>query len=195
MNLVATAVHQVTYTYAEFRSLEEASNVKHEFYRGQIYAMAGGTPEHAALQAATSALLVGQLRGRNCRAHSSDLRVRVLATGLATYPDVTVVCGPSERDPEDKNNVVNPTLLVEVTSRSSEEYDLGEKFDNYKQIPSLRHYVLVSHRERRIDVWTRDDDDAWSVQTARDGERGELVAIAAALDVKELYDIAAEPTA
>lgn len=88
------------YTFADYEDLEQASNVKHEFFAGEIYAIAGGTPEHAALAVAVAALLFPQLQAGPCRTFSSDLRVRVRATGLASYPDVTVVCGPLERDPE-----------------------------------------------------------------------------------------------
>src|SRR3954470_15470270 len=95
------------HTYAEYLALEASSNVKHEFLAGQIYAMAGGTPEHAALAAAASGLLFAQLRGRGCRVYDSDLRVRT-RSGLATYPDVTVICGPTERDDVDAQAVTNP---------------------------------------------------------------------------------------
>ena len=102
-------------------TLEETSNVKHEYFGGEIYAMAGGTPEHAALAAACSAALLEQLRGGPCRVYSSDLRVRVLSTGLAAYPDVTVVCGATERDPESSSTVTNPRLVVEVLSDGTKE--------------------------------------------------------------------------
>lgn len=191
---MATALeHRVQYTFAEYVTLEASSNVKHEYYGGHIYAMAGGTPEHAALQAAVAALIFPSLRGGDCRVHSSDLRVRVLATGLATYPDVTVVCGRSERDPDDNNAVTNPTLLVEITSRSSEEYDRGEKFENYKQIASLQQYVIVSHTERRIEVWTR-EAAGWTRRAHHDGEIAELSSIGARLEVRELYASAGEPS-
>src|SRR5262245_39242529 len=95
---VSTPAHRVLYTHAEYLALEGSSNVKHEFLGGQIYAMAGGTPEHAALAAAVIGLLFPQLRAGRCRAHDSDLRVRVPATGLSTYPNVTVICGPRELD-------------------------------------------------------------------------------------------------
>src|SRR3990172_1362679 len=95
------------YSFADYLALEEASNTKHEFLSGEIYGMAGGTPEHAALSVAVSSVLRAQLRGGSCRVYSSDLRVRVLATGLATYPDVTVVCGELERDPDSPTTVVN----------------------------------------------------------------------------------------
>jgi Uma2 family endonuclease len=171
---VATASnHNVSYTYAEYLAHEAASNVKHEYYQGHIFAMAGGTPDHAALQAAAIALLFAQLRSGSCRAHTSDQRIRVLATGLATYPDVTIVCGRREQDPDDRNTLVNPSLLIEVTNKSSNDYDRGEKFENYKRIPSLKEYVIVSHAERAV---------------------AELASVGARLDVKELYDAAAEPT-
>jgi len=103
-----------SYTFRDYLDLEAASNVKHEFINGEIYAMAGGTPEHAALIMAIGATLVAQLRGGSCRVFSSDLRVRVLATGLATYPDISVVCGELRTDPESPLIAVNPKILIEV---------------------------------------------------------------------------------
>jgi Uma2 family endonuclease len=185
--------HRVLYTWAEYLALESSSNVKHEFLDGQIYAMAGGTPEHAALAATVIGLLFSQLRDGRCRAHDADLRVRVRETGLATYPHVTVVCGPRERDPDDEQAVTNPTSIVEVLSRSTEEYDRGDKFEHYKRLTSLREYVLVSPRERSVEVWTRGADDTWVCSVSRDGEIARLDAIHAKLDVRELYDAAAEP--
>ena len=183
-------LHKLNYTYAEYLGFEASSNVKHEFLGGQIYAMAGGTPEHAALAAAVTGLLFGQFRGGECRAYDSDLRVRT-PSGLATYPDVTVICGPSHRDAIDPQAVTNPTLIVEVLSRSTEEYDAGDKFEHYKTLQSLRQYVLVSHRERSVEVWTR-DDAGWRRAVVREGDVAKLV-IDAGLDVRVLYDAAAEP--
>ena len=134
------------------------------------------------------ALLVTALKDKPCRVFSSDLRVRVLATGLATYPDVSVVCGPLETDPENKNSVVNPTFLVEVLSESTESYDRNEKFEHYRQIPSLREYVLVSHRERRIDVWSRDCDGSWVERVGGRGDVVALPAISVVIAVDELYE-------
>jgi Uma2 family endonuclease len=188
-----TPLHKINYTYTEYLGLEASSNVKHEFLGGQIYAMAGGTPEHAALAAAAIGLLFAQLRRGECRAYDSDLRVRT-PSGLATYPDVTVICGPSERDQVDPQAVTNPTLIIEVLSRSTEEYDAGDKFEHYKTLRSLRQYVLVSHRERSVEVWTRGEDAGWRRAIAREGEIADLV-IDARLGVRELYEAAAEPSA
>jgi len=186
------ATHAVRYTYKEYVWFEQSSNVKHEYLDGQIYAMAGGTPEHSALQATVLSLLFPQLRAGRCRVHTSDLRVRVLATGLATYPDVSVVCGTCELDPEDGISVTNPTLLVEVLSKSTEEYDREEKFAHYKRIPSLRQYVLVSQKERKVEVWSRDGDITWTCAVSKDGDVADLGSIGARLDVRELYEAAAE---
>lgn len=187
-------LHKVQYTYAEYVAFEASSNVKHEFFDGQIYAMAGGTAEHAALSATFIALLFPQLRHGECQTYNSDLRVHT-PSRVATYPDVMVICGPPAYDPNDRLAVTNPTLIVEVTSRSTEEYDRGDKFEHYKSLGSLRQYVLVSHNERSLDVWTRSDDKAWRMTTVREGEVAELTSVGARLDIRELYDAAAIPSA
>jgi Uma2 family endonuclease len=109
------------YTLEDYLSVEEMSAVRHEFVDGQIFAMAGGTPEHAALSAAVLVVLGGKLLGGRCRPYSADLRIRVLATGLATYPDAAVICGEPSRDPSSPTHVTNPTVVVEVLSTSTEE--------------------------------------------------------------------------
>jgi Uma2 family endonuclease len=187
-----TALHH--FSYAEYLELEDGSTVRHEFLNGEIYAMAGGTPKHAALAVAAAAALLGDLRGGPCRVHSSDLRVRVLATGLATYPDVTVVCGPYAYDPESRTTVTNPRIVVEVTSDGTEEYDRGEKLASYQLVPGLAAVVIVDHRERRIELHERHGDASWKRTVARAGERVMLRDPACALSVDAIYD-AAEPVA
>jgi Uma2 family endonuclease len=184
---VGTTVPRRHYTYEEYLALDEASNVKLEYYAGDIYAMAGGTPEHAALSLQVGSSLNVQLEGGLCRVYGSDLRIRVLATGLATYPDATVVCGPLERDPEGKNTVLNPTLVVEILSPSTASYDCGEKREHYEQIPSLREIVFVAHDHRRIETHRR-EPGSWSVHRAGPGESVALDSIGCRLDVDGLYE-------
>ena len=126
------------YTYEEYRRFEDTNPARHEYVDGQILAMAGGTPAHARLQAAVLFALERRLEGRPCQPFPSDLRVKVVATGVATYPDVTVVCGSVETDAEDPRAVTNPTVIVEVLSDSTEAYDRGDKFEHYRQIPTFR---------------------------------------------------------
>jgi Uma2 family endonuclease len=174
------------YTYRDYLALEQAANVRHEFLDGEIYAMAGGTPSHAAICANVTAALTIQLRGRGCQAYSSDLRVRVLDTGLATYPDVTVVCRPAELDPDDRHTITNPTLIVEVLRPSTAAYDRGEKLEHYRRIPALREVVLVAHDERMLEVWRRGDGDTWTRHEARSGTLA-LTAVPCALVVDDVF--------
>ena len=188
MTAVSQPARLAHYTYEDYRRFEEGTDAKHEYLDGQILAMAGGTPEHAALATAILGWLERRLAGGPCYPFSSDLRVRVRATGLATYPDVTVICGDLERDPEDPNAAANPTVIVEVLSPSTEAYDRGEKASHYRRIPSLREYLLVSHRERRIERWCRRGADDWERQSAGGGEVLEIAALDVALEVDAVYD-------
>jgi Uma2 family endonuclease len=188
---VSEPARSLIYSFLEYVALEAYSNVRHEYRDGAILAKAGGTPEHAALCAAASGLVFQRIIGTRCAAHSSDLRVRVSATGLCTYPDVSVVCAPRELDPDDRDTVLNPKVLIEVTSPSSEEYDLGEKRENYLRIASLREYVVILHRERRIEVWFR-SSAGWATRSARSGESVRLDSLDLDFDVDRLYDLAAQ---
>jgi Uma2 family endonuclease len=164
-------------TYEQYVAFEAESSTKHEWIAGEVVAMAGGTIEHGALAMAVGAALSTALRDRRCRVLSSDVRVRVKATGLSTYPDVSVVCNQLEVDPSDEHAVLNPALLVEVLSESTEAYDRGAKAAHYRRIPSLHEYVLVSQREPLIEVYRRNERNNWElVVEARAGERVELQA-------------------
>jgi Uma2 family endonuclease len=182
----ASAHHR--YTWDEYLLLERDSPIKHEFLDGEIFAMAGGTPEHAALGAAVLRDLGVQLRGKPCRPYSSDLSVKVQETGLTTYPDAAVVFGELKRDPAGKTIILNPAVLVEVTGDSTESYDRGEKFEHYRRIPELTEYVLVSHREPLIEVFRRGEDGRWTRIEARRGGRARLVSVDCELDVDGIYE-------
>lgn len=151
-------------TFDEYCQIEAASTIRHEYQDGQAWAMAGGSREHAAIAANVVALLVTVLRDHPCQGHTSDLRIRVAATGFATYPDVSVICGRAELDPEDRlgHTVVNPILVVEVLSPSTEKYDRTEKLAQYQRIASLREIVLVSQAPQQVDVWRRADEGSWT---------------------------------
>lgn len=182
---MSSADRHVHYSYAEYASLEEESSIRHEYFDGEIYAMAGGTPDHAALAAA----VIGMLRAvipPSCRAFTSDLRIRT-STGLSTYPDAAVVCGKTSRAADDPIAVTNPCLLIEVTSPSTEDYDRGEKLRHYRSTPSVLEILIVSHREARITVHRRDNDGHWSVSEAGPGDSIQLASVAAALSVDDAY--------
>ena len=177
-----------TYSYEEYVRFEDANPARHEYIEGHILAMAGGTPAHARLQAAVLFAIERRLEGRPCQPFPSDLRVRIAATGMVTYPDVTVVCGTVETAPEDRHAAVNPTLIVEVLSDHTGAYDRGEKFEHYRKIPTLKHYVLVSHRERRIEIRQLESNGNWSQHGAGRGESFPLPSLGIELTVDEIYD-------
>jgi Uma2 family endonuclease len=175
-------------SYEEYLAIDAKADRKHEYCRGRVNAMAGGTPEHARLQANISSALRVALHGRPCAVFSSDLRVRVHVTDLSTYPDITVVCGALQTSPVDKNAVVNPVVLVEVTSDSSEESDRVEKFSHYRRLASLRECVVASGREARIEVWRKNERGRWEIAEEA-GPTGSvrLESIDATLDVDAIY--------
>lgn len=184
---VSHAARQV-FDYAEYLALEDESGVRHEFLNGEVWAMAGGSPEHSAIKVNVVASLRAALSGQPCRVFDSDLRVRVLETGLGTYPDASVVCEQLELDPEDRrgHTVTNPKVLVEVLSPSTEAYDRGEKLAHYKRIPSLAEVMLVAHDDTRVDVWRR-EGEGWTQRSFVPGEQVELRSLGCALPVDEIY--------
>jgi Uma2 family endonuclease len=163
----------------------EISVVKLEYFDGEIFCMAVGTPEHAAIAAETTIRLGAKLKS-GCQVFSSDARVHVEATGLSTYPDVSVVCGPQQRSTRDPLALSNPTVLVEVTSPSTEDYDRGEKLSHYKQLASLQAVVFVSHAQRRITVVSR-EAERWEVRDFRPGESVAVPGLGVTLSVDEFY--------
>lgn len=182
-------------TYAEYLAAEATSGVRHEFLNGEVWAMAGGTPEHAALAAALIGELGAALRGKPCRVYTSDLRVRVLATGLSTYPDVSVVCGSLETVAEDPDAITNPVLLAEVPSDTTEAYDRGAKAAHYRRLASLHEYVLVSQAEQLVEVYRRTEAGRWELLEGRPGDRIELRSLGIGLDVAAIYANPLAPSA
>lgn len=185
------ALPRYSNTFEDYLSVEEeAPAVRHQFINGDIVAVAGGSRLHSALIAAMAGELYVQLRGKRCGPCDSNMRVRVAATENAFCTDGLVVCGRSEvvHEIRSGDSLLNPTLIFEVVSPSSEKYDRGEKFnDNYRLIPSLRAYVLVSQEERLIEVRSRAENGSWTVSEHRGGEIVQLESIDAVIDVDAVY--------
>lgn len=184
----ATAEHAPPLTYGEYLALERETDARHEFLDGEAWLMAGGTPAHSKIKTNAAGVLHAALRGRPCQVYDSDLKVRVAATGLTTYPDLSVVCGALERHPEDRNAITNPTVWLEVLSGSTEGWDRGGKFMHAQQVASLAHYVLVSQDTRRVEVFTRGDDGGWSYRAFSVGTAVPLTALGVEVDVDALYE-------
>jgi Uma2 family endonuclease len=176
---------------------ERAAHEKSEFLRGRVFAMSGGSPRHNLIIANVSGALRQALRDRPCVVLSSDQRVCIEPTGLYTYPDVTVVCGPLRVHPRFDDTLVNPTVVVEVLSSSTEAYDRGAKFAHHRQIESLREVLLVSQDERVVEHYARLADGSWRLTTWTEHQTVEMPALEGGLALDEIYDkvelVAAEP--
>lgn len=175
------------YTYSEYLAYEQDSELKHEYCDGEILAMASGSRRHNALALRVGAALdVGCEHG--CVAFQSDQKVRVLATGRATYPDATVVCGAIEGDPADPGGatITNPTVLVEVLSASTEQEDRGGKWQHYQLIPALKEYVLVAQDGPRVERYRRIAGDRWEYTEVTKGAL--QLSTGAVLDLTALYE-------
>jgi Uma2 family endonuclease len=177
---------KLAFTYAAYVAAEAVSAIKHDYVRGEMFAMAEGTPEHAALGLAFGAAVMMQLRGKPCRVYSADLRIRV-ATDFAAYPDLTVVCGSLQTTPDDANAAINPMVIVEVLSDSTEAYDRGEKFEHYRQLSSLREYVLLSQRGPRIEVHRKNEHGRWELFEFFAGQHAELASLGVYVSVDDVY--------
>ncbi len=167
--------------------MERASASKHEFYAGEVFAMAGGTREHNLLAANTLALLWNALRGGPCEVYTPDQKVFVPATDQYVYPDVSVACGEPRFGDSERDVLLNPSVIVEVLSDSTEKYDRGKKFEGYRTIDSLRDYVLVAQEAVRVEHFTREDGGTWRLRVYGPGETLSLDGCNARLTIDELY--------
>jgi Uma2 family endonuclease len=182
---MATVAH--TTTLEEYLVAEEASVERHEYVNGIVVAMSGGTERHSLLGVALTIAIGTRLRGGPCRTYNSDQRIFVPETKLMAYPDVSVVCGPSEKAPKDRHALTNPKVIVEILSESTASFDRGAKWQHYQRIESLRAYVLVDQDAPRLEVYER--DGARWVYAAYEGldAVAKLSAIEIELPLAELY--------
>ena len=177
-------------TVEEFLANEEKAEFRSEYYAGETFAMAGGSENHSLIKAQVVRIIGNHLDGGPCRIYDSDMMLRVVATGLFTYPDASAVCGPSqvEGGPNHDRVLLNPSLVVEVLSPSTEAYDRGRKFEHYRTIPSLKQYVLLASERVHADVFTRGADDLWILSSASNPDDViRLTAIDGAIRVGDLY--------
>lgn len=175
-------------TVAEYFAFDAASELRHEFIAGDVYAMGGGTAEHSAVKTNLIGLLFGLLRGGPCRPMDSDLRIQAIGAESYFYPDASIVCGGLEYAVGEKDTVTNPVVVFEVLSPSTADFDRGTKFHHYRQIGSLQAYVLIDPVEQAVELRTKRADGAWEL---RDVE-GTLVlaCVGIELPLAELFDLA-----
>ncbi|MBI4640700.1 MAG: Uma2 family endonuclease [Candidatus Tectomicrobia bacterium] len=176
-------------TPEEYLAIERAAEYKSEYFAGEIFAMAGASERHVSIVANIIYLLVGQLKGRPCKAYSNDMRLKVSPTGLYTYPDIIVICGNIVFDDEQKDTLLNPTVLIEVLSETTEAYDRGTKFAHYRALASLSDYLLISQDQPRVEHFVRQPNHQWLFSAYENiHDVVEIPSIMCKLPLVDIYD-------
>jgi len=173
----------------EYLAKERVADYKSEYYKGEIFAFAGASREHNTIVINLIIKLAPRLRKNNCEIYSNDMRVNVNATGLYTYPDVVVVCGSPQFEDDEYDTLLNPTVLIEVLSPSTEDYDRGAKFEHYRTIGSLSDYILVAQHKIHVERYVRQSDRSWlfsEFKSAKD--KFQIQSIGCELSVAEIYE-------
>ena len=173
----------------EYLTLERQAEYKSEYWNGEMFAMAGASEAHVLITTNVASELRAQLKKQPCRVYSTDLRVKIRPTGLYTYPDIVVVCGKPEFDDKHNDTLLNPTVLIEVLSPSTEAYDRGDKFGHYRTLESLSNYVLISQKKAHIEHFARQNDKRWVLSESHGREDSiEIASISSTLALTEVYD-------
>ena len=188
---------QACYSPQEYLELERQAEYKSEYVNGEIFAMSGTSEEHNLIVVNVAAALHTQFRGRPCKVYASDMRLKVSPTGLYTYPDVVAVCEEAQFEDNQLDTLLNPTLLIEVLSNSTEAYDRGEKAEHYRRLPSLAEYLLISQDKPHLEHYRRQADGRWLLSEAsRLHAVISLPAIDCTLRLAAVYDrVFSEPAA
>jgi len=185
---MSSPVVQPRYTPEEYLALERKATQKSEYVNGQVFAMSGASRAHNLIAGNVYREISSQLKGRPCEAYVSDMRVKVSTTGLYSYPDVVAVCGEIRFDDEQKDTLLNPTVLVEVLSSSTEAYDRGEKFAHYRRLESLQEYVLIAQDKVRVEHFVRQGDQWVLTEASNLDDTVHLASIGCRLALREIYD-------
>ena len=175
-------------TPEEYLVLERKAEIKSEYFDGEMFAMSGTTLVHTKIVVNIARELSTQFMDRQCEVYTQDLRVKVSSTGLYTYPDIAALCGNPKLEDDHFDTLLNPQLIIEVLSDSTESYDRGKKFAHYRMIESLIEYVLVAQTECRIERFSRQNDGAWLYTECSDPDGSiELSSVAARLSLSRIY--------
>lgn len=184
-----TAQPKQNYSVEAYLELERTGSLKHEYYRGKIFALAGSSEAHNLILTNLLTTLNLQLRKRPCKVYPSDMRLKIPKTGLYTYPDISIVCGGPQFDDSQRDTLLNPLVVIDILSPSTERYDRGKKFQNYRTVASLQEYLLVSQDEHRVEYYTNQNNGNWLLATYEHlNTTLYLKAIDCTLALEDIYD-------
>lgn len=176
-------------TPQEYLAWERQQATRHEFFDGEIFAMTGASREHNLVCGNAFATLHAQLRGKPCELYNNDMRVKVSETGMYTYPDIAAACADPQFEDADVDTLINPALIIEVLSDSTEQYDRGAKFQHYRTLPSLQDYLLIAQTECQVEHYVREASSRWLMTEYRSlDDRIKLASIDCDLLLRDLYE-------
>ena len=175
-------------TPQDYLAWERQQDTRHEFFDGEVFAMTGASRAHNLVCLNIAASLHTQLRGTPCEVYNNDMRVKVSETGMYTYPDIVAACAEPRFEDAEVNTLLNPVLIIEVLSDSTEQYDRGAKFRHYRTLPSLQDYLLVAQSECRVEHYARETSSHWLLTKYGDPEDTlDLAAVGCRLLLREIY--------
>lgn len=185
----AVAYSKQKISIEEYLEIENASLEKHEYYNGEIFAMSGAKVPHVIITDNILTALKQKLKGKSCQPFGNDLRIHIQANTLFTYPDISIVCGDIITLNNDDYNVLNPSVLIEVLSKGTKNYDRGDKFKLYRDIPTLKEYVLIDSETVNIEIFRLNANHHWELEEYNNTvERFEIKTINTALSFAEVYE-------
>lgn len=177
------------YTIEEYLEMERYSDIKHEYFQGEVFAMSGARLPHNIIFSNLFRDIAVFLKGKSCRPFNGDLRIHIPQNTLFTYPDISIVCGDIITLNDDKYNVINPTVIIEVLSPSTKNYDRGNKFSLYRDIPSLKEYILVDSESVKIESWYINQSNHWELQEYQHPDEAlQIKAINLSLPLADIYE-------
>jgi Uma2 family endonuclease len=184
----AVSYNKRHYTIEEYLEMERASNVKHEYYQGEIFAMAGAGPRHNWMFTNVFGELCAQLKDNHCRPYGSDMRMHIPENTLFTYPDISIYCGNPTTTGIDEDTVIGPSIIIEILSKSTRDYDRGTKFNLYRDIPTLKEYMLIDTEKIGVEVFQINTHNHWALQEYKTLQQTvQLPTVGVSLSMQDIY--------
>lgn len=173
----------------EYLAMERVASGKHEYFKGEVFAMSGASLEHNLIVRNINTLILPFLKGKDCNMFGSDLRIHIPENSLYTYPDLSIICGTPETTGDENDNFTSPSVLIEVLSKSTRDYDRGSKFMLYRSIRSLKEYIIIDSLSVQVEFWQRSNDDSWILHDFRQlTDKFTITTIGFTLDLSHIYE-------
>lgn len=189
INEPAIAYSKQKFSIKEYLEIENAAPEKHEYYKGEVFAMSGAKLPHNTITSNLTGALYVKLKGKNCKPYGSDLRIHIPSNTLFTYPDISIICGNVKTLNDDEFNALNPLVIIEVLSKWTKNYDRGEIFKLYRDIETLKEYILVDSDSLHIEIFRLNKNNHWELEEYNDvNSFVEIKAISESISIAEIYD-------